>query len=109
MSIAGGLFNSNHKKDEIGDTKSTADGEATAAQAPAVDLTTSIPGFDDDTDEGLLVETGGEFGDVEGGDLGASPAGNESVEAVAGSAGDDFDYDPDSADGSDQVRLDPES
>lgn len=56
MSIAGGLFNSNHKKDDIGDTKSTADGDATQNQEPPVDLTTSIPGFDDDAGEGLLIE-----------------------------------------------------
>ena len=84
MSIAGGLFNTNNKKDDIGDTKSTADGEASAAQAPAVDLTTSIPGFDDDTDEGLLIETGREFGAVES----------------------DVEDDPDTTE---QVRPDPEA
>lgn len=106
MSIAGGLFNTNNKKDDIGDTKSTADGEASAAPAPEVDLTTSIPGFEDDTDEGLLIETGGEFGDVEG--VAADSASTEGVESVAESAqGEgDFDYDPDSAE---QERLDPES
>ena len=59
MSIAGGLFNSNHTKDDIGDTKSTADGDATRPQEPTVDLTTSIPGFDDDAGEGLLIEPDG--------------------------------------------------
>lgn len=79
MSIAGGLFNSNHKKDDIGDTKSTADGDATATEAPAVDLTTAIPGFDDDAGEGLLIETGDEFGDVEDSDLQDEPEAAEGV------------------------------
>lgn len=100
MSIAGGLFNSNHKKDEVGDTKSTADGDAPEEQAPDVDLTTSIPGFDDDTDEGLLIETGGEFGDVEGTD--PDPTGRQE----ATSAGEDFNFDPDAGE---QAPLDPES
>lgn len=64
MSIAGGLFNSNHKKDDIGDTKSTADGEATTAEVPAVDLTTAIPGFDD-AGEGLLIEPDSDADDAE--------------------------------------------
>lgn len=68
MSIAGGLFNANNKRDEVGDTKSTADGEAPQDQAPPVDLTTAIPGFEDTADEGLLIETGGEFGDTDSAD-----------------------------------------
>lgn len=58
MSIAGGLFNSNNKQENVGDTKSTSDGGATDGDAPAVDLTTSIPGFDDvdaDDDAGSIV------------------------------------------------------
>lgn len=57
MSIAGGLFNSNNKQENVGDTKSTSDGGATDGEAPAVDLTTSIPGFDDvdDGDSGSIV------------------------------------------------------
>lgn len=54
MSIAGGLFNSGNKEEKAGDTKSTEDGGATAA-GERVDLTTAIPGFDDDSD-GLLLD-----------------------------------------------------
>lgn len=60
MSIAGGLFNSNNKQENVGDTKSTSDGGATDGDAPAVDLTTSIPGFDDvDADDSgsFVIET----------------------------------------------------
>ena len=104
MSIAGGLFNSNHKEEKGGDRKTTADGDATAAAEDSVDLTTSIPGFDDDTDEGLLIETGGEFRDVEG-DL--DRVGNEDVEGMTvAESGGDFDFDVDSGD---DVRLDLES
>lgn len=65
MSIAGGLFNSDNTKDDVGDNRSTADGEAPQAQEAPVDLTTAIPGFEDTSEEGLVVETGGEFGDEE--------------------------------------------
>ncbi|MCK0110857.1 hypothetical protein MWU75_01700 [Ornithinimicrobium sp. F0845] len=104
MSIAGGLFNANHKKDEVGDTKSTADDDATATEAPAADLTTSIPGFDN-AEEGLLIETAGEFEDAGGDDV--SWAANEDVESVAGGpSGGDFDYDVDAPE---EIPLDPES
>lgn len=59
MSIAGGLFNSNNKQENVGDTKSTSDGGATDGDAPAVDLTTSIPGFDDvDADDSGAIVIG---------------------------------------------------
>ena len=61
MSIAGGLFNSNNKQENVGDTKSTSDGGASDGDAPAVDLTTSIPGFDDtdvDDTDSFVIETG---------------------------------------------------
>ena len=59
MSIAGGLFNSNNKQENVGDTKSTSDGGATDGDAPAVDLTTSIPGFDDvDADDSGSIVIG---------------------------------------------------
>ncbi|WP_109474029.1 hypothetical protein [Ornithinimicrobium cavernae] len=104
MSIAGGLFNSNHKQENVGDTKSTADGDATGAGEAAVDLTTSIPGFDDDTDEGLVIETGGEVRDVEGT---LTQGANEDVETVAApAAGDEFAFDVDAPE---DVPLDPES
>ena len=77
MSITGGLFNTGHKKDDAGDTKTTADGDTTATESPAADLTTSIPGFDD-TDDGFIVETGGEFEDTDGESWGA----NLDVESV---------------------------
>lgn len=61
MSIAGGLFNSNNKQEEVGDTKSTSDGGASGGDAPAGDLTTSIPGFDDvdaDDSDSIVIGTG---------------------------------------------------
>lgn len=61
MSIAGGLFNSNNKQEDVGDTKSTSDGGASDGDAPAVDLTTSIPGFEDvDADDSgsIVIGTG---------------------------------------------------
>lgn len=103
MSIAGGLFNANHKKDDIGDTKSTADGDAEGGAEQSVDLTTSLPGFDDDAEEGLLID-GSEFRDVEG-DLVHGE--NEDVEGVGADRGaDDFAFDVDAAE---DIPLDPES
>ncbi|USQ76924.1 hypothetical protein [Ornithinimicrobium cryptoxanthini] len=59
MSIAGGLFNSNNKQENVGDTKSTSDGGGTDGDTPAVDLTTSIPGFDDvDADDSGSIVIG---------------------------------------------------
>lgn len=59
MSIAGGLFNSNNKQENVGDTKSTSDGGASDGDAPAVDLTTSIPGFEDvDADDSSSIVIG---------------------------------------------------
>ncbi len=56
MSIAGGLFNSNFKKkDDVGDTRATGEGETSAAKAPAADLTTAIPGFADEADQEQMV------------------------------------------------------
>lgn len=104
MSIAGGLFNSNTKDEKGGDTKTTADGDATATTEEPVDLTTAIPGFDD-ADEGMVIETGGEFRDVEG-DL--DRLDNEDVEGISdGGSGDDLAFDVDSTSG--DIRLDPES
>ena len=62
MSITGGMFNSKTNRDDAGDTRTTADGDASGADAPEVDLTTSIPGFDDpDADEsGSIVIEGDE-------------------------------------------------
>lgn len=63
MSIAGGLFNSNNKQENVGDTKSTADGDGASGQGPVEDLTTSIPGFDDpdadaESEDSFVIETG---------------------------------------------------
>ena len=93
MSIAGGLFNQNNKKDDIGDTRETSDGQAPEAQEAPVDLTTALPGLGEETDEGLVIPTD----DVE------SVTEDTSGEGAPES---DFDFDPDSAD---QARLDPES
>ncbi len=126
MSITGGLFNTGHKKDDVGDTKTTADGDTTATESPAADLTTSIPGFDD-TDDGFIVETGGEFEDTDGESWGAnldvesvtsegtnvdvesvtSEGTNVDVESVTSAgSGEDLDFDVDAPG---ETRLDPES
>lgn len=103
MSIAGGLFNSNNKEEKAGDTKTTADGGAAPAEGPSTDLTTSIPAFES-TDEGLLIETGGEFEDT---DAAAAGVSNEDVESPSGAgSADDFDFDVDAPE---EIRLDPES
>jgi len=114
VSITGGLFNTGHKKDDVGDTKTTADGDTTATESPAADLTTSIPGFDD-TDDGFIVETGGEFEDTDGESWGAnldvesvtSEGTNVDVESVTSAgSGEDLDFDVDAPG---ETRLDPES
>lgn len=103
MSIAGGLFNSHHKEEKGGDSRTTADGDATAVAAAPVDLTTSLPGFDDDPGEGLVIETTGAVRGVEGD---ADAVGNVDVEGVTGAAEGDFDFD---VDATAERRLDPES
>lgn len=93
MSIAGGLFNQNNKKDDIGDTRETSDGQTPEAQEVPVDLTTALPGFEEEPDEGLVIPTD----DVES--VSEDASGDSAPES-------DFDFDPDSPD---QARLDPES
>ncbi|HLS45013.1 MAG TPA: hypothetical protein VK045_06225 [Ornithinicoccus sp.] len=65
MSITGGMFNSKTNRDDAGDTRTTADGDASGADAPEIDLTTSIPGFDDpDADESGSIVIAGDEGDA---------------------------------------------
>jgi hypothetical protein len=47
VSITGGLFNSKTNRDDAGDSRTTADGDASAVETPELDRTTAIPGFDD--------------------------------------------------------------
>ena len=96
MSIAGGLFNSNNKEENLGDTKSTADGEGASGQGPVEDLTTSIPGFDDpdidaDADDSFVIDAG------------------EEASAWVDATGPDVAVDDLAVDATPDVPLDPES
>lgn len=53
MSIAGGLFNSNQKREDVDDAGAAADGDSESTLEEAQDLTTAVPDFgaDDDGDD----------------------------------------------------------